>query len=304
MVASTPARRRRGDGFVWEGVEGCDDGNQVNDDGCTHACAPATCGDGIVQEGLGEACDDGNDDNTDGCLDTCQVASCGDGYIQAGVEECDDGGMNNDESGPCKTDCTGCPCQGDDVMGMTCADLDGYSCRVLACAGCEYNTDGCYDVKPPELNGEVGPDLSSDGCWLQCEGYLDVNGGDDIPKAWADDCMGADFSRVRVACGESVDSYRFITVEKNVFKDLLSGYPETGLISEAKDQDGVAFNVSDQIYAEKNDPQSGRSWWGGGNGCGESNTNLTINNVCTYEASNCFGQKLGGSRYLWVYVAP
>ncbi|MEZ4427433.1 MAG: DUF4215 domain-containing protein [Nannocystaceae bacterium] len=293
-----------GDGNVWEGVEACDDGNDVDDDECSNACAAASCGDGVVQAITGEECDDANDDNTDDCLDTCLAATCGDGYLYEGVEDCDDGGANNDETGPCRTDCTSCDCQGDDVGGMTCADLDDFSCGALACAGCDYDTSGCANPTPPDFSGEVGPDFSDDGCWLQCGGYFDQSNSEDIPTAWGANCEGADFSRVRLACGASVDSYRVITVEKNVFKDGLSGYPENGLISESIDQDGVSFSTSNQIYAENNDPNTGRSWWGAGNGCGESNTNTTINNFCTYEASNCFGQGINGSRYLWVYVAP
>ena len=37
-----------------------------------------------------EECDDGNEIDTDGCRLTCQVVRCGDGVF-AGVEECDDG---------------------------------------------------------------------------------------------------------------------------------------------------------------------------------------------------------------------
>ena len=61
-----------GNGHV-EAGEGCDDGNQVNTDGCTNACAVAVCGDGTTrtdlsedQEGF-EACDDGNEVNEDAC---------------------------------------------------------------------------------------------------------------------------------------------------------------------------------------------------------------------------------------------
>ena len=49
-----------------QGVEACDDGNDIDDDGCSNACElPRWRGDGIVQ--AGEACDDGNADNTDAC---------------------------------------------------------------------------------------------------------------------------------------------------------------------------------------------------------------------------------------------
>jgi cysteine-rich repeat protein len=60
------------------------------------------CGDGIVDEELGEACDDGNADNTDGCTDTCELPACGDGYVQEG-EECDDGNAVDDDG--CTNEC-------------------------------------------------------------------------------------------------------------------------------------------------------------------------------------------------------
>jgi hypothetical protein len=41
---------------------------------------------------------------------------------------------------------------------------------------------------------------------------------------------------------------------------------------------------------------------GGDAGCNEGNTNITINNGCKWEASNCFGQAMEGPRFLWVYV--
>ena len=169
--------------------------------------------------------------------------------------------------------------------------------------GCGFDTSGCASPGVPNFQGKVGPAFN-DGCWQQCEGYLDVNGGDDIPVAWGNDCAGVDFSRIRLACGTGLSSYRYITVEKNVFKDGLIGYPENGLISEAKDQNGNGFAIDNVIYAENNQPNTGRSWWNGGNGCDENSTNITFNNFCTYEASNCFGQNINGDRFVWVYVAP
>jgi len=283
-------------------MEDCDDGDADNTDDCLDTCFAASCGDGFVHAGV-EDCDDANGDNTDACIDTCKTAACGDGHVLADVEDCDDGNGNNDNSGPCKVDCTLCPCQGNDVMGMTCGDF-GYSCGTLACGGCELDTDLCIDVNnPPAENGLAGPDFT-DQCWFRCEGYLDAAGGDDIPLAWGDNCNIQNYDRVRIACGSSVNSYRYIDVEKNPFKDGLCCYPENGLISAAKDQNGNDFAIDNKIYAEGNHPHSGRSWWNGGQGCAESYTNITFNNICTWEASNCFGQNIGGSRYLWVYVSP
>ncbi|MEC9071260.1 MAG: right-handed parallel beta-helix repeat-containing protein, partial [Myxococcota bacterium] len=48
-----------GDGDLDPG-EACDDGNVNNGDGCSALCQEELCGDGIVQEGLGEQCDGEN----------------------------------------------------------------------------------------------------------------------------------------------------------------------------------------------------------------------------------------------------
>ena len=75
--------------MVQDGVDGCDDGNQVNTDACLNSCQIAVCGDGIVQDGV-DACDDGNQVDTDACLNTCQIAACGDAglcRVQVAVDE-------------------------------------------------------------------------------------------------------------------------------------------------------------------------------------------------------------------------
>ncbi len=101
-----------GDG-VMDAGEGCDDGNQSNDDSCPDdvtnggACQPAVCGDGFVwtTDGGTEACDDGDGSNQDDCPDgiggTCQAATCDDGFLhnlESGDEETVD----------CGGSCPGC----------------------------------------------------------------------------------------------------------------------------------------------------------------------------------------------------
>jgi cysteine-rich repeat protein len=49
-----------GDGILsLNNEESCDDGNNVNGDGCSAGCKREYCGDGILQPLLGEVCDDG-----------------------------------------------------------------------------------------------------------------------------------------------------------------------------------------------------------------------------------------------------
>ncbi len=60
-----------GDGIIQEHLgEECDDGNDINDDDCTNLCKGG-CGDGKVS--FPERCDDGNDINGDGCNPRCNL---------------------------------------------------------------------------------------------------------------------------------------------------------------------------------------------------------------------------------------
>ena len=77
-----------GNGMV-EGLEECDDGNLVDDDGCTADCeieiGIGTCGDGTVDPG--EECDDGNLVGNDGCSADCEIEGGNDtlAWIQTNV---------------------------------------------------------------------------------------------------------------------------------------------------------------------------------------------------------------------------
>lgn len=65
-------------------------GSSINDPAiCLDSwCRISICGDGFVDENLGETCEDGNGDTTDSCIN-CRKAFCGDGYVQFGIESCD-----------------------------------------------------------------------------------------------------------------------------------------------------------------------------------------------------------------------
>ncbi len=88
--------------------EQCDDGNQINNDGCTNTCRTPICGDAIVHPQLNEQCD------ILGCAvgSTCQncqcvgapPSTCGNGTIEA-PEQCD--GTTRCAAG---NTCTGCMC--------------------------------------------------------------------------------------------------------------------------------------------------------------------------------------------------
>jgi uncharacterized repeat protein (TIGR01451 family) len=89
-----------GDGVLDPGEE-CDDGNNVDGDGCSADCKIEYCGDGNLDPG--EECDDGNNVDGDGCSADCTLEYCGDGVLNPG-EECDDG--NNVDGDGCSANCT------------------------------------------------------------------------------------------------------------------------------------------------------------------------------------------------------
>jgi cysteine-rich repeat protein len=100
----TPPPSGCGDGVV-NGTEECDGGGSETAT-CNTNCTTSRCGDSIVNTLAGEQCDDGNQVNGDGCSSTCQIESttppppvtCGNGTVDTG-EECDDGNT---------TGCDGC----------------------------------------------------------------------------------------------------------------------------------------------------------------------------------------------------
>ena len=131
----------------------CDDGNRLDEDGCSADCTTVEdgwscppvgpcvlgeeCGDGRL--GSAEDCDDGNDLADDGCSDECLLesgwrcptlgeacvaAGCGD-RIRVDDETCDDGNMNDDDG--CSADCqveAGWVCvgAGDMCIAQQCGD--------------------------------------------------------------------------------------------------------------------------------------------------------------------------------------
>jgi len=85
---SCPADCKCGNNILDPG-EQCDDGNNVNGDGCTINCIREYCGDRVVNN-VNEQCDDGNNINNDGCSGDCRKEFCtdsdgGNNYPQQGT---------------------------------------------------------------------------------------------------------------------------------------------------------------------------------------------------------------------------
>ncbi|MDI3281754.1 DUF4215 domain-containing protein [Polyangium sp. 15x6] len=161
---STCKKAKCGDGFVWEGVEGCDDGNMVNDDGCTNTCKLSTCGDNTIQEG--EDCDDGNQDDTDVCTSACKTATCGDGFVHAGIEACDDG--NTDDTDGCLQGCNVATC-GDGFVQVGVEECDDMNLsNTDACVACKNAVCGDGHVRAGVEECDDGNLLGGDGCGPGC----------------------------------------------------------------------------------------------------------------------------------------
>ncbi len=170
-----------GDGIIQspndEGeYEECDDGNQIDGDGCDSDCKSENeyCGDGNIQDGeeCGEPglnCDSGWTCNEETCL--CEYnpsGYCGNGIVECpnangDCEICDDGNNNNNDE--CRNDCT--PPQG-----------GGDECCI-----CHYNGNGKHvwtKCGPPGQGGSGGvscdnPGHSTHECDISSEEYYGMS---------------------------------------------------------------------------------------------------------------------------------
>jgi TQXA domain-containing protein len=190
-----------GDGVVNQAGEECDDGNQIDGDGCDHNCTPTACGNGVVT--TDEACDDGNLLDGDGCDFNCTETACGNGVVTTG-EQCDDGNDVNGDT--CDNNCTTPRCgngvadpneqcdDGNHPNGDACAT----NCTIPACGngvvtageqcddGNAVNGDGCDSNCTPTAcgNGIVtgneqcddGNQTNGDGCDDNCTAPACGNG--------------------------------------------------------------------------------------------------------------------------------
>ena len=136
----------------------CIDGKN---DGCSSNCKRDSCGDGILQTGIGEECEYqmkcqggendsricfGNNDcpggscvisgPTEGCDSSCKISMCGDGRVQAG-EDCDPGRA-------CKTGQYGADCSLDDPrLGLN-SRVACSSADILLSSVCCDENQGAY----------------------------------------------------------------------------------------------------------------------------------------------------------------
>ncbi len=194
-----------GNGVVDPG-EVCDDGNQDSGDGCRSDClSDETCGNGVVDWGLGEQCDDGNQATGDGCGATCRLEVCGNGILDPG-EVCDDGNVAFDDG--CSADCLSNETCGNGIIdwaaGETCDDSNqntgdgcGATCRLEVCG------NGILDPGEACDDGNV---VSGDHCSADClsdetcgNGILDP--GEECDDGNSDPCDGCGMTcQIGVSC--------------------------------------------------------------------------------------------------------
>lgn len=171
------------------------------------------------------------------------------------------------------------------------------------------NCNACSTVATvPDFAGEVGPVFPG---WSQCAGYLDHANEDDLPETgWGEGCR--DYTEIRVVCGASAKSYRYLDAWWNFFSVKVTG-PLDGYFNGAWDEQNQPFDLESQTFlspeaaeADGAPIDSFDSYWGANDGCVESDRGLYVDSressSCPWEVSNCFGQQLPGDRHLWVYA--
>lgn len=151
-ITTAPIPHVCGDGYI-EAGEQCDDGNNIDSDGCTNQCIKGSCA--LSCSGEPSVCIPAADGSSCGgpCA-ICQTGACisqcvcGDGIVIAGGEDCDDGNTSAGDgcSDVCVVEnchvCSGapstCPASPD---GTVCSDGEGCSqndtCTAGHCGGTE-----------------------------------------------------------------------------------------------------------------------------------------------------------------------
>lgn len=169
-TSGPPTRPTCGDGMVDRG-EVCDDGDDIDDNGCTNACTIAGCGNGILEPRLGEECDFGEQNEEDGaCTPICKYPTCGDGFKQPSkAEECDNG-IDNTDISECTATCKQNVC-GDGLVwdGQEMCDDGPENGDNAACTtACTLQMCGDGFVGPGEQCDDGNPD-PGDGCDANCK---------------------------------------------------------------------------------------------------------------------------------------
>lgn len=179
-----------GDGILSPG-EVCDDGNNIDGDGCAANCQSITdvqCGNGRLDPG--EICDLGPNNGKPGqsCGVDCKPTSvCGDGIVDSTVEECDEGPKNGQSGSTCGVDCKTIPTSGTCGIGecdphpgsnnchitTSCIKVEGSGDPPRHLCACRHGFRG-LDIDPGNTNGQVRIPAKK---WPSQKGRVFVNPG-------------------------------------------------------------------------------------------------------------------------------
>jgi cysteine-rich repeat protein len=204
-----------------EGGEECDDGNELDCDGCTANCLIEECGnsriDCVPGTALDETCDDGNTNACDGCAADCsrREGVCGDS-TQECDEECDDGNVTSCDgtgcSGTCRTESCGngrVECTEECDTGGASPTCDA-SCVRLPPPGCGDGTqtpdEECDDTNTADCDGcshfceveECGDGVTE--CLEECDDF-----GTNSCDGCSSTCTFEVCGNGTVDCGEECD---------------------------------------------------------------------------------------------------
>lgn len=169
-----------GDGVRDDGEE-CDDGNNVDDDGCSARCVVENCedpdgcgvsrprppcGDSVLQPD--EECDDGNRDSNDGCDGLClaERERC-DPNVDPGANCFDEDGISGDG---CSAGCRSEFC-GDGIVQPTLnerCDDQAPGAAAIGCLGCQIPVCGNGRFEGLERCDD-GNRRDGDGCSSRCQ---------------------------------------------------------------------------------------------------------------------------------------
>ena len=193
-------QQRCSESGVYELPEACLEEEVCREENGTAQCVAAACGDSVIQEGV-EQCDDGNN-ITEPCaygVESCTVcnamcmevageaAFCGDDILQDGEEECDDGDAIQSPCPYNETSCTVCDTQCNFVpgdVGSICGDNLVDETNGEACDGGEATVSdaGACPLCQPAACGDGYtrrdvPD-ANDPFFEACDDANDTNFGD------------------------------------------------------------------------------------------------------------------------------
>lgn len=197
------------------------------------------CGDGTIDESLGELCDDGaNNSDTGACTHQCLPATCGDGKLWAGVEECDLGEANSADYGGCSLLCSWNQRCGDGTIdvdhGEICdlADLNGtgdaLEGEVPCTAACRWHSRTVF-ISSATYTGDLGGVSGAD---LKCQALAQAAGLANAKKyrAWISNGVQSPLTRfTQIDLEDLPYALRNGRLVAATFTELVEDGPRTGI---------------------------------------------------------------------------